>query len=83
MKTLQRFAGKCVSMNIAIPAAKLFCREVNASGINISRDVNISGDLKREIEHWNFSDNWKGVTPWRLELLKHLTIAKEGHNIEN
>ncbi|CAC5394879.1 unnamed protein product [Mytilus coruscus] len=50
VKTLQRFAGKCVSMNLAIPAAILFCREVNAaisSGIKNSRDVNISGDLKR------------------------------------
>ncbi|CAC5396544.1 unnamed protein product [Mytilus coruscus] len=80
VKTLQRFAGKCVSTNLAIPAAKLFCREVNAaisSGIKNSRDVNISGDLKREIEHWNFLDNWKGVTPSRLKLHKQLTIATD------
>lgn len=71
-------------MNLAIPAAKLFYRVVNAafsSGNQNSRDVNIIGDLKREIEYWNFLDNWKGVTPWRLELLKHLTFAEEGRNI--
>lgn len=28
-KTLQRFAGKCVSLYLAIPSARLFSREVN------------------------------------------------------
>ena len=30
-KSLQRFAGKIVSFSLAVPAAKLFCREVNFS----------------------------------------------------
>lgn len=40
-----------------------------------SRDVNIGCDLKREIEHSKFLDNWKSVTPWRLNSHKHLTIV--------
>ena len=29
VRSLQRFAGKAVSFSLAVPAAKLFCREVN------------------------------------------------------
>lgn len=29
VKTLQRFAGKCISMGLAVPGCRLFCREVN------------------------------------------------------
>lgn len=27
IRTLQRFEGKCISMGLAIPGAKLYCRE--------------------------------------------------------
>jgi hypothetical protein len=29
LKTLQRFCGKCISMSLAVPGCKLFCREIN------------------------------------------------------
>ena len=80
VKTLQRFAGKCVSMNLVIRAAKLYCREVNAAisiGIKNSRDIHITGDLRKEIEHWRFLDHWQGVSPWRFELQKQITIATD------
>ena len=51
LKSLQRFAGKCVSMGLAIPAARLYCREMNAA-ISFcqknSRNVSISVDLRLE-----------------------------------
>lgn len=54
VKTLQKFAGKCVSMNLVFPAARLYCREVNAAisrGLKNSRALQITGDLRQEIEH--------------------------------
>lgn len=46
--------GKCLSMGLALPGAKLFCQEVNAA---ISRDlkgskhVSLSGSLRSEVEY--------------------------------
>ncbi|XP_062568476.1 uncharacterized protein LOC134230659 [Saccostrea cucullata] len=80
VKTLQKFAGKCVSMNLVVPAARLYCREVNAAisrGLKNSRLIPITGDLKREIEHWNFIDNWDTYVPWRRELHKQITLATD------
>lgn len=54
LKTLQRFSGKCISMTLAIPGCKLFCREVNAAisyCIKNSRAVKVSGEIKDELEH--------------------------------
>lgn len=77
VNTLQRFAGKCVSMNLVVPAAKLYCREVNAAiarGIKNTRAIDITGDLKIELEHWKFIDNWDSFCPWRTEMHKQLTV---------
>lgn len=63
VKTLQRFAGKCVSMAIAIPGAKLYTREVNfaiSQCTKNSRRAAISHELRQELEHWRFIDDWLG-----------------------
>jgi hypothetical protein len=76
VKTLQRFVGKCISFILAIPAAKLYTREVNKAisvGIRSSRQVVMTGDLKNEIQHWTFLDTWQDFLPWRSE--KHLQIS--------
>ncbi|KAK3084397.1 hypothetical protein FSP39_012877 [Pinctada imbricata] len=54
LHTLQRFAGKCISLNLAVPAAKLYTREVNLAISKCqknSRCVPLSDDLRSEIEH--------------------------------
>ena len=75
IKTLQRFAGKCISLTLVVPAARLYIREVNRA-ISIatknSRSVQMKDDLRQEIEHWRFIDNWDGFVPWRSE--KHLQV---------
>ena len=51
LKTLQRFSGKCCSLVLAIPAARLFSREVNrAIGIasKNSRDIVVYEELRNE-----------------------------------
>ena len=48
-KSLQRFAGKIVSFSLAVPAAKLFCREVNfniGKALKNSKPIKMSDDLK-------------------------------------
>ena len=67
--------GKCISLTLAVPAAKLYIREVNKA-ISIatknSRSVPMKNDLREEIEHWRFLDDWEGFVPWRSE--KHLQV---------
>lgn len=73
LKTLQRFAGKCISLSLAVPAARLFSREVNraiALASKNSRDITLYDDLKNELLFWRFIDNWEGFATWRTE--KHL-----------
>ena len=85
LKTLQRFAGKCVSMNLVVPAAKLYCREINAAisyCLKNSRDVPLTGSLKTEIEHWRFVDKWAGCVPWRPECHKPIIIATDASSFK-
>ncbi|CAG2212994.1 unnamed protein product [Mytilus edulis] len=75
LKTLQRFAGKCISFMLAVPAARLYTREVNlaiSKAVKNSRPVALEGRLKTEISHWAFLDKWEGFVPWRKE--RHLQI---------
>ncbi len=60
IKTLQRFAGKASSFSLAIPAARLYIREVNTGigkGIRTSKPVYLSEHIRGEIEHWRFLDS--------------------------
>ena len=77
VRTLQRFTGKCVSMCLAIPGCKLFCREVNAGisqCLKNSRSINVSGALREELEHWKFIDDWQECSRWRPEFHKRISI---------
>ncbi|KAJ8319535.1 hypothetical protein KUTeg_002916 [Tegillarca granosa] len=70
LKTLQRFSGKCISMSLAVPGCKLFCREVNAAisfCTKNSRKVKVSGALRDELDYWKFIDSWSGCSKWRPE----------------
>lgn len=76
LKKLQRFAGKCISTVLAVPAARLFSREVNKAISNLSRNsknLHIYKELREELEFWNFLDSWQGVASWRKE--QHLQVV--------
>ena len=67
---LQRLAGKCISMSLAVPGARLFTDEINLAisrASRSSRPLPLSGPLRREIEHWLFLKSWSGFLPWRSE----------------
>lgn len=76
VRTLQRFAGKCVSMSLVIPGAKLYTREINAAisiGLRNSRKIKMTGALLDEVKYWRFVDCWEGCAPWRPE--RHLQVS--------
>lgn len=65
IRTLQRFAGKCVLMGFTIPGAKLYCREVNnaiSCGVKNSKRIVIGDELREEFKYWRFLDSWKGYS---------------------
>ncbi|XP_062591418.1 uncharacterized protein LOC134252891 [Saccostrea cucullata] len=80
IRTLQRFAGKCISFCLVVPAAKLYCREVNRSiscGMKNSQMIKVENSLKEELEHWRFIDTWGGCMTWRLETHKQIILATD------
>ena len=80
VKTLERFAGKCVSMGLAIPGAKVYCREVNgtiSSGVKNSRNIDMYDDLREELEYWRFLDSWTGCSKWRSESHKQARMSTD------
>lgn len=79
IRTLQRFAGKCVSMGLAIPGAKLYCREVNnaiSCGVKNSKSIVIGNELREELKYWRFLDSWKGYAKWRSESHKQVIFQQ-------
>jgi hypothetical protein len=77
LKTLQRFCGKCISMSLAVPGCKLFCREVNAAisyCIKNSKGITVTCALKEELTYWRFIDSWSGCSKWRPEVHKTLKM---------
>ena len=70
MTDLQRLVGKCISMSMAVPGARLFTNEINLAisrASRSSRALPLSVPLHREIEHWLFLKSWSGFLPWRSE----------------
>ena len=78
VKTLQRLVGKCVSFARAVPAAKLFTREMNAAiskGLRSQKLILLRGALREEIAHWLFLENWDDPIPWRDESHIQVSVA--------
>ena len=63
VKSLQCFAGKALSFSLAIPACKLYVREV----FKAISTVPIWGPVRQELQGWAFLDNWSGHLPWQSE----------------
>lgn len=79
VKTLQRFQGKCISFTLAVPAAKLFIREISR-GISRASPrglVRLSHELRSELEYWRFLDAWQEFVPWRKEYHARLSLSTD------
>ena len=80
VKTLQRLVGKCISFARAVPAAKLFTREMNAAisrGLRSQKPILLRDALREEIAHWLFLENWDNPIPWRDERHIQLSVATD------
>ena len=69
LKTLQRFAGKCISLILAIPAARLLSREVNRAislASKNSRDIVVYEELKNELMFGKFIHNISPFSFWTV-----------------
>lgn len=54
VRTLQRFAGKCISIGLAVPGCRLFCRENNlaiSKAVKCSLHVCLTDELREELKH--------------------------------
>ena len=75
-QSLQRLAGKCISLSLSVPDSRLFTNEMNmaiSKGImSNSKRIKLSGPLLLEIQYWLFLEHWSGFLRWRDE--KHLQI---------
>lgn len=83
IKTLQRFAGKCISFALAVPGARLFINEVHSAiskGARSCRPVRIEGRLRDEIAHWTFLRNWQGSMPWLQEKHVQFKLSTDASN---
>jgi hypothetical protein len=80
LKTLQRFAGKCASMGLAVPGCELFCREVNLAisrSVKGSKFVCLTAELLKELEYWRFLDSWEGCCKWRRESHRQVVLSSD------
>jgi len=75
VRVLQKFMGKCISLQICVPPAKLYIRvmaqkigDALKSGSNITLD----DILCEEIKFWRFLDQHNDWASWREE--KHLVV---------
>ena len=68
-------SGKCISLSLGVPAAKLFIREMShaiASANNNGR-VSLTPALREELSYWQFLDFWQDFLSWRDE--KHVRLS--------
>lgn len=81
LSTIQQFTGMCVSMAMAIPAAKLYTaccnRAISKACSNNSLIVKLDKSLREEITFWEFLKNWNEPYPWLLERHYTLTISSD------
>ena len=80
VKTLQRFAGKCISFSYAVPALRLFTSEVNLAisrGLRASRAVRVSSHLRQKLEHCTFLKDWQDCLPWFSGFNAQIQLASE------
>ena len=79
VKSLQRFQGKCISFSLAVPAAKLFIREISRGigRVSSSGFVCLTQDLREELEYWRFLDTWEESVPWRSEYHMRMSVSSD------
>jgi ribonuclease HI len=75
-KTLQRLAGKIIYFSLALPACKLYTREILATisfqAKKNQQVVQLKPRLRQELAYWQSPDIWQRILLWRGE--KHTVV---------
>ena len=77
---VQKFTGMCISMAMAIPAAKLYtpcCNRAISRAILENGKVSLDTDLRAEISHWKFIDTWSEPFPWLIDRHSVLSFSSD------
>lgn len=80
VKTLQHLIGKCVWFCLAVPAVRLFTREMSAAvskGMRMLKPIAIQGALRNEIARWLFLERWGDPLHWHEEEHLQVNIATD------
>lgn len=85
LKTLQRFVGKCISLALMVPAAKLYTAEAIMALSRYARTnsrIPLSGRLREEISHWQFVDSWTAGYSWLSERHNVISLATDASSFK-
>jgi hypothetical protein len=77
---IQKFAGLCISMTLAIPGAKLYssaCNRAISKALRSNTVVDVDTELREEVAHWQFLDKWSQPFPWLNERHDVLSISSD------
>ena len=82
LSTMQRFQGKCVSLLLAVSAAKLFIRETSKAiaSAEMRGLVTLNEFQREEVTYWHFLDDWRQSLPWREEKLYRISLSMDASN---
>ncbi|KAI8512901.1 hypothetical protein Bbelb_095400 [Branchiostoma belcheri] len=78
---LQKFVGKCVSMALVVPGARIYTRQCNKLISDMTKQgisrTHLTADTRAEIEHWRFVDDKLNPVPWRDERHSFIEISSD------
>ena len=69
-----------MSFSLAVPAARLFTREMSAAismCMRPSKPIAVQGALRDEITFWLFREEWDDPLPWREERHVQIKLATD------
>ena len=77
---IQKFAGLCISMTLAIPGAKLYssvCNRAIYKALLSNSVVDVDTELREEVAYWQFLDNCSQPFPQLNERHDVLSISSD------
>jgi hypothetical protein len=80
VKTLEKLMGKCMSFKLCVPIARLYIRVMArriAEALRSGDLIKVEGDLKEEIQFWNFIDDYGEGAQWLTERHSDLSFATD------
>ena len=81
LTTLQRFAGKIISLSLAIPACKMYTREILAANAYLNKNnkqvIPLSPRLQEQLSYWLSLKTWQQCLPWRVERHSVITLHSD------